>query len=213
MRRSRAPAAGALAMLAGLAVAVAGCTSDAGTPELRDAGDAGFVAGDGSVAVLPAADRDAPVEIAGETLDGEPLDLAGLRGGAVVLNVWGSWCAPCRAEAPDLVSAHDRLTADHPGEVAFVGLNIRDASAVNARRFEEGFGVPYPSLYDPDSLLLLQLRGEIPPNAIPSTLVLDRSGAVAARVLGRVDEATLVGLVEDVLAESPGEPSPGEPSP
>jgi thiol-disulfide isomerase/thioredoxin len=185
----------------GLALAVAGCTADAGTPELRDAGDAGFVAGDGSVAVLPAADRDPPVDVAGETLDGEALDLAALRGAVVVLNVWGSWCAPCRAEAPDLVAAHDRLAADHPDEVAFVGLNIRDASVTNARRFEERLGVPYPSLSDPDSLLLLRLRGEIPPNAIPSTLVLDRTGAVAARVLGRVDEATLVGLVEDVLAE------------
>jgi thiol-disulfide isomerase/thioredoxin len=194
---------GVLAAAVLAAAVLAGCTSDAGTPELRDAGDAGFVAGDGSVAVLAAADRGDPVGIAGETLEGDPLDLADLRGGAVVVNVWGSWCAPCRAEAPDLVSAHDRLTAEHPGEVAFVGLNIRDASATNARRFEESFDVPYPSLYDPDSLLLLDLRGEIPPNAIPSTLVLDRSGAVAARVLGRVDEATLVGLVEQVLAESP----------
>ena len=194
----------AAAVVAAGALVVAGCTSDAGTPELRDSQDSGFVAGDGSVAVLPVADRDAPVEIGGETLDGEPLDLADLRGQAVVVNVWGSWCAPCRAEAPDLVAAHDRLTGEHPGEVSFVGLNIRDASATNARGFEDTFEVPYPSLYDPDSVLLLALRGEIPPNAIPSTLVLDRSGAVAARVLGQVEEGTLVGLVENVLDEDPG---------
>lgn len=200
IRRPRALALPALA----LALVLAGCTSDAGTPELRDADDSGFVAGDGSVAVLPVADRDAPVEIAGETLEGEPLDLADLRGQAVVVNVWGSWCGPCRAEAPDLVAAHDRLAAENPGEVSFVGLNIRDASPTNARGFEESFGIPYPSLYDPDSVLLLALRGEIPPQAIPSTLVLDRSGAVAARVLGPVEEGTLVGLVENVLAESSG---------
>lgn len=191
-------------LLAAGALAVAGCTSDAGTPELRDAEENGFVAGDGSVAVLAVDEREAPVEIAGETLDGEPLDLADLRGRAVVLNVWGSWCPPCRAEAPDLVAAHDRLAEGYPDEVSFVGLNVRDASTTNARGFEETFAVPYPSLYDPDSVLLLGLRGEIPPNAIPSTLVLDRSGAVAARVLGPVEEGTLVGLVEDVLAEDAG---------
>jgi thiol-disulfide isomerase/thioredoxin len=203
MRRpAAAPLVGALLVAAVLVVT--GCTSDAGAPELRDAGESGFVAGDGSVAVLPVAEREAPVEIAGETLGGEPLDLADMRGGAVVVNVWGSWCAPCRAEAPDLVAAHDRLAAEHPDEVSFVGLNVRDASTTNARGFEETFAVPYPSLYDPDSVLLLGLRGEIPPNAIPSTLVLDRSGAVAARVLGPVEDGTLVGLVEDVLAEDAG---------
>jgi thiol-disulfide isomerase/thioredoxin len=195
---TRALAALAAAVILGLTT---GCTGDAGTPQLRDTADRGFIAGDGSVVVLPASERDPPVELSGPTLAGEPLDSGDLEGRAVVVNVWGSWCAPCRAEAADLVAAHDRLLAEHADRVAFVGINTRDASTVNAERFEDSFEIPYPSWWDPDGLLLLELRGDIPPNAIPSTLVLDRTGAVAARVLGPVEEGTLVGLVEDVLAE------------
>lgn len=184
------------------AIGLGGCTSEGGTPQLRETADRGYVAGDGSVVVLQPGERGEPVDVSGETLDGEQLDLEQLRGRAVVLNVWGSWCAPCRAEAPDLVAAHDTFDGQ---AVTFVGIDINDASTTNAIAFEESFGIPYQSIYDPDGVTLLALRGDIPPKAIPSTLVLDRSGAVAARVLGRVERSTLVGLVENVLAE----PSPG----
>ncbi len=197
MRRVRLGLAvlGLLTVIAG-----SGCSAEGGTPQLRETADRGFVAGDGTVEVLPVAERGDPVDIAGETLDGDPLDIADLRGGAVVLNVWGSWCAPCRAEAPDLVAAHDQLAG---ADVTFVGINTRDASTTNARAFEESFDIPYASIFDPDGDQLLNLRGRIPPNAIPSTLVVDRTGAVAVRVIGQVDGTTLVGLVEDILAEPP----------
>jgi len=163
-----------------------------------DASDvSGFTAGDGTVTIVPADQRlEAPV-LAGETLEGEPISTADFAGRAIVLNVWGSWCAPCRAEAPDLVAASEQLGDD----VAFLGVNTRDLDTAPALAFERSFGLTYPSIYDPDGELLLGF-GQLPPKAIPSTLVVDPEGRIAARVLGTVDTSTLVGIVGDVVADS-----------
>jgi thiol-disulfide isomerase/thioredoxin len=183
---------------AALAALLAGCSGgEAGVPGLREAAADAYVSGDAAVQVFAAEDRDAPVEgVAGTTLTGEPLDVAALRGAPVVLNVWGSWCAPCHAEAPDLVAAEAELAADG---VQFVGVNIRDRSVEAARGFEAEYGIDWPSLHDPDSLLLLELAGAVPPNAVPTTLVLDADGRVGARIVNQVDRATLVGVVEEVV--------------
>lgn len=185
-----------------LAVLLAGCSSgEAGVPGLRDEVADSYVSGDSTVQVVAAADRGEPVEgLSGETLAGERLDVADLRGGLVVLNVWGSWCAPCHAEAPDLVAAEESLAGAGVADVSFVGLNIRDRSVEAAAGFEQEYGIAWPSLHDPDSLLLLRLADDVPANAVPTTLVLDEQGRVAARILNQVDEATLVGVVEDVVA-------------
>ena len=191
------------ALLAALAVLLAGCASGAaGVPGLRDEASGAYVSGDSTVQVVAADERGEPVTgVAGRTLGGDELDLVDLRGGLVVLNVWGSWCAPCHAEAPDLVAAEESLTRPGAGpDVSFVGLNIRDRSVEAAAGFEEEYGIAWPSLHDPDSLLLLRLAEDIPANAVPATLVLDEQGRVAARILSQVDEATLVGVVEDVVA-------------
>ncbi|MFC5382526.1 TlpA family protein disulfide reductase [Aquipuribacter nitratireducens] len=189
---------GAVAVGAAAATLLLGaCTAgEAGVPGLRDEAARAYVSGDATVEVLPADDRGEPVDgVTGTTLDGEPLDVADLRGETVVLNVWGSWCAPCHAEAPDLVEAEAQLADEG---VRFVGINIRDRSVEAAAGFEEEYGIGWPSLHDPDSLLLLPLAGSVPPNTVPATLVLDEEGRVAARILSRVDRATLVGVVEDV---------------
>ena len=192
----------ACAVAAGAAVAallLVGCSAEeGGTPELRAQAEQAFVSGDGSVQLLAPADREAVDRVAGETLDGGTLDLADLRGAPVVLNVWGSWCAPCHAEAPELVAAHEELGED----AAFVGIDIRDRSRQSALAFEEEYGITWPSLYDPDSLHLLALRGAVPPQAVPATLVLDAEGRVAARILGQVESGTLVGIVSDVAQET-----------
>ena len=115
----------------------------------------------------------------------------------MVVNVWGSWCAPCRAEAPELVEAQRELGDD----VAFLGVNTRDLDVAPAQAFERAFGLTYPSIFDPDGRLLLGFA-QLPPKAIPSTVVIDAEGRVAARVLGTVDATTLGGIVSDVAAGS-----------
>lgn len=183
----------ALALVALTALgALSACSTATDTADVS-----GFTAGDGTVTIVPTDQRvDAPV-LSGTTLDEDPISTDDFAGQAIVINVWGSWCAPCRAEAPDLVDASEQLGAD----VAFLGVNTRDLDTAPALAFERSFGLTYPSIYDPDGDLLLGF-GQLPPKAIPSTLVIDPEGRVAARVLGAVDASTLVGIVGDVVADS-----------
>ena len=132
-------------------------------------------------------------QIEGKTVEGQMLDLADLRGHVVVLNVWGSWCAPCRAEAPDL-AAISKETEPRGGR--FVGIDVRDNPAA-ARAFTRKYGITYPSFDDQKGLVLAQFTGIIPVSAVPSTLVADKSGVIRARVIGKVDGSTLRGLIED----------------
>jgi len=174
---------------------VAGCSSPGPAPAGGDG--QGFVSGDGSVLVVDPAAREPAPAVSGTTLDGEELALSELQGDVVVLNVWGSWCAPCREEAPYLQGVFDDTSRDG---VRFVGINTRDDLAA-AQAFERRFDVTYPSLVDTDGRLLLQFRGSLPPSAIPSTLVIDREGRVAARVLGPTTYSDLKRLVDEVAAE------------
>jgi thiol-disulfide isomerase/thioredoxin len=181
-----------------LMVSLAGCgggASGAGA----SASDTGFVSGDGSLTVLPVAARGEPIELAGDLLAGGSLDLAELRGSVVVVNVWGSWCGPCRREAPELQEAADRLAEDR---VRFVGLNTRD-QVEPARAFTDRFGIEFPSILDPDGQLQLAFSDTLPPAAIPSTLVLDRDGRVAARIIGPLESSAILrGLASQVVDES-----------
>lgn len=201
-------AARALAAVATVGLLLGGCSSgEAGVPGLRDQAAGAYVSGDSSVQQIPPEERGEPVEgLVGQTVDGEQLDVSQLRGGLVVLNVWGSWCAPCHAEAPDLVQAQAELAEPGAPDAEFVGINIRDRSVEAAAGFEDEYGIGWPSLHDPDSLLLLRLAEDVPPNVVPSTLVLDEQGRVAARILAQVDRATLVGVVEDVAATGAAAP-------
>jgi thiol-disulfide isomerase/thioredoxin len=115
----------------------------------------------------------------------------------VVYNVWGSWCPPCRAEAPTLRRI---ATETEPDGVQFVGINIRDNEA-SAEAFERRYEISYPSLFSPDGQLLLPFRGTLPPSAIPSTVVVDRQGRVAARIVGGATYVKLRAVVGRVLAE------------
>jgi thiol-disulfide isomerase/thioredoxin len=125
------------------------------------AGEQGFVSGDGQVTVRDPADREEPKgEVAGETVDGEPVSLADHAGKVVVIPVWGSWCAPCRKEAPMLAEAARGLADDG---VVFLGIDSRDPDAAAVRRFLERFDIPYDSIYDPDGTTLLAFHGTLPP--------------------------------------------------
>jgi thiol-disulfide isomerase/thioredoxin len=166
-----------------------------GCSSLQSAGEKGYVSGDGSVQVVAAADRGQAVSLSGTDLDGRPLDLADFRGKPVVVSVWGAWCADCNAEAPDLVEAAEALE----GTAQFVGINVRDGSTAQARAFVRSFGVGYPSFYSPDGQALLRFRGTLSPNSIPSTVVLDDEGRIAASILGTIPSTrTLVDVVQDV---------------
>lgn len=186
---------------AGLAtLVVAGCSQDPNSVAAQaKAGDQkGYVSGDGAVESIPVGDRAEPVTMTGELLDGTAWDIASTRGTVLVLNVWGSWCAPCVAEAPDLQRAWEQLQAkDAP--VAFMGIDFREEAARGAA-FAKRAGLTYPSLSDEAGVLILRLQGKAP--TVPTTLVLDREGRIAARVNGPVGTSTLTGLVDDVVAET-----------
>jgi thiol-disulfide isomerase/thioredoxin len=144
------------------------------------------------------ADRGEPVDLTGTDLEGGDVDLADMRGGPVVVNVWASWCPPCIKEQPDLNEAAAALGDD----VQFIGLNIRDASLDDAAAYVRDLDVPYSSIYSADGSALLPFAGTLTPRSIPSTVVLDAEGRVAASVNGRIPTTqTLVSLVEAVLDE------------
>jgi thiol-disulfide isomerase/thioredoxin len=182
---------GLFAAVAALALLLTGCGAS-GT------GDKGYVAGNGVIVQLPAHQRTEVGPVSGPTLDGGTFDLADHRGKIVVVNVWGSWCGDCRAEAAKLVAAARTLTARG---VVFVGINTRDAGKDAPRAYERTYGIDYPSIFDPSGQNLLAFRGTITPNAIPSTIVIDPQGRIAASVRGELTSATtLVDLAEDAGA-------------
>ena len=180
-----------LTAAAAVAALLAGCSAGDG-----GGADRGYVAGDSAIRRVPADKRGEPVTLTGRSIEGTSLDLAGLRGKPVVLNVWRSDCAPCRKEASELKAAASDLG---PANATFVGLNTGDQLA-SAKSFERRFSTGYPSFFDSGDLLI-SLRGSVPPNALPTTLVLDRRGRIAARISGATTRLTLVGLVQDLLKE------------
>lgn len=176
-----------LATVVLLATATA-CTT-AGTDQT---GSNGYVSGDGTITLIAPADRKPAPTLQGDKLGGGTLDTSDYAGQTLVLNVWGAWCGECRGEAKDLVEASRQLP-----DTAFVGIDTRDRDSL-ALAYVRRFGVPYPSLVDQDSKLLLKFYGVVAANAIPSTLVIDRAGKLAAVITGPTTTSTLVGLVHDI---------------
>lgn len=173
-------------------VPLTACTSPGET------GDQGFISGDGSVRVIEPADRDEPVEFSGESLTGEQIDSEDYLGKVLVVNKWWSGCGPCRSEMPLLAEASRTMSDD----AAFLGLNIRDASAEQGQAFMRKVGAEYPSIWDVQGKAVLAFAGKAPMAAIPTTVVLDKQGRVAAVVAGEVPgEQTLVDVVEEIAAE------------
>jgi thiol-disulfide isomerase/thioredoxin len=116
------------------------------------------------------------------------------RGKVVVINVWGSWCPPCRKEAPDLQAA----SVETKDSAQFIGITSKDYDPAPAEAFVRSFQITYPSIYDPNGKVLLAFAGELPPSAIPSTMIIDRQGRLAVRVLSEVSKITLVDMINDV---------------
>ncbi|MXM62502.1 redoxin domain-containing protein [Streptomyces sp. HUCO-GS316] len=194
--RDRSRAALLVAGAAAAALTLAACTSG-GTS--GGGGDTNFVTGSNGIATAEQGDRDAAPELSGKTVDGTQLDIGDYKGKVVVVNVWGSWCPPCRAEAKNFQKVYQDVKDQG---VEFVGINTRDTSTGPAKAFEKDYGISYPSLYDPTGKLMLRFKkGTLNPQLIPSTLVIDRDGKVAARALQPLSEEKLRSMVEPVVAE------------
>ena len=189
-------ATGVAAIILAAALALAGCASSDGLADKYGSGQ-GYVSGDGAYTEIPAAQREAPVAFSGPTVDGDVFDSADLAGQVAVVNFWYAGCPPCRLEAPDLAALSTQLD-----DVAFVGVNVYDTADV-ARTFDEENGIGYPSILDvATGSVQLAFAGTVAPNAVPTTLVLDREGRVAARISGLLrDPSILQTMVETVQAE------------
>jgi thiol-disulfide isomerase/thioredoxin len=180
----------ALVLLVG---GLAGCAG-ASAGQSTDGGDSRYVAGNRVSEVLKNR-RPAPA-VKGTTLQGGRLDLASFRGKVTVVNFWASWCGPCRAEAPTLQKVFEETK---PSGVQFVGLDIKDGKD-NAEAFQRTYRITYPSLYDQAGQIALAFR-DVPANGVPSTLVIDRQGKIAARAIGSVSYSPLKDIVTKLAAE------------
>jgi thiol-disulfide isomerase/thioredoxin len=155
-----------------------------------------YIAGDGSVTEYPEANRGESVAWSGPTDGGGILSSDQLTGVPIVMNFWYAGCAPCRAEAPDLLA----ISKEFP-KVQFVGVNVRDSAATSAA-FNRNFKIDWPSIIDAQfGTVALAFTGIVTPAAVPSTLVIDKQGRVSARVLGRIDKSILTTLVKTVQDE------------
>jgi thiol-disulfide isomerase/thioredoxin len=190
--RALAAAASAAAILL-----LAGCDGGAIAAATPQSDGQSFVSGSYATTIYRVGDRPAAPTVTGVTLGGKRLSLADYHGSVVVMNFWGSWCAPCRAEAPALGT----LARDfHSKGVRFIGVDIQDQRAA-ALAFMRTFRIGYPSLNDPSDSVALEFRSTVPPAAIPTTLVIDRTGHVAARIEGGVSFRSLRALILQVLGQ------------
>ena len=188
---------GVLVIVAGLVTAFFTARTWNGTkPDAAPARSAAVDQYKPGLVTYPLAQRVKVPDVSGTTLDGDRVSLRHFAGKIVVVNVWASWCGPCRAETPDLV----RLARQPSGNgVAFLGIDTRD-NLDSARAFARKFNVPYPSIFDESGASLLPLRGIIPTSVVPSSVVIDANGKVAARVIGPATYTTLDGILDDELA-------------
>lgn len=191
----------AAAIAASAALALAGCTGGSSnlTSDYASRAGQGYVSGDGSVVTVPASKREKTPAWSVTDYDGAAVSSAALKGKVVLLNFWYAGCPPCRAEAPQLEKLYSTLS---PEGVVFLGVNTEDGAAT-AKGFAAKYGLQYPSVLDADEGVMVQtFAGDVPANAVPVTLILDRRGRVAARFSGAItSRATVETIVRDVLAE------------
>jgi len=179
----------AMVVLALLPAACAGAATSAPADATRAAESPG-------VSRIAMGDRRPAPPLSGTTLKGAHLSLADVAGSVVVVNVWASWCEPCRTESPALARMARQLASQ---KVGFVGINELDSTGP-ATTFLAAAGVTYPQLVDSDGALLRRLP-LLPQKGIPSTLILDRHHRMAARVIGPVTGAEIQTLVSELLQE------------
>jgi thiol-disulfide isomerase/thioredoxin len=193
------PARAARPALLGAAVALAasGCAGGAIASNSPASNGQSFVSGSPGTTLYRAGAGPVAPAVSGPLVGGGRLSLASYRGHVVVLNFWGSWCTPCREEAPSLAQLARQYS---PSGVRFLGIDIRDSPA-SAQAFTSDFRISYPSLNDPSDNLALNFRDTVPPAGIPTTLVISRGGRIASRVIGGVTYDGLQNLIKRAVAE------------
>jgi peroxiredoxin len=183
------------------ALVLAGCSSnDSLATDYNKSGDTGnYVSADGSTKTIAAADRGAAVTFSGTTDAGDKVTSTDYAGKVIVLNFWYASCPPCRLESKDLEKLYTKYSAEG---VVFLGVNVED-TAPTAQSFEKSHGITYPSILDADDgAVRLAFHGKISPNAVPTTLIIDGKGRVAARFSGLITSPSLVGeVIESTQAE------------
>lgn len=176
-----------------LALVLSGCSNSVGGAQN------GYIAGDGQTIRIDPADRGAPIDLSGDDLNGKPLDVASYRGKPVIINVWGSWCVPCRTEMPMLLDIQKDLADTAP----IIGINIRETDEASGLAFMRNKGADWPSIFSPDGKALRPFvkLNVVNPAHIPTTLVLDAEGRVAASVQGEITTpGTFIRYVRDIAA-------------
>jgi thiol-disulfide isomerase/thioredoxin len=188
----------AVALAAASALLLTGCTSDPLADQFREGSGKNYIAGDGTISEFAEPQRGETIQFSGQTVEGGTFESAETLGEVTVVNFWYAGCAPCRVEAPIL----EEVSQSFDDGVHFVGVNVRD-QAGTAASFEKDFGVSYPSILDVnDGTAQLAFAGDVPPAAVPTTIVLDQEGRVAARVLGQLTEASILeSIIDRLLAE------------
>ena len=189
-------------VLASLVTVSCTSTSDALAEQYRDGSGANYISGDGAITVLAPESRSDSVEFEGDLDTGEFFSSSDYAGSVIVVNFWYAGCPPCRVEAADLESLHQQFLSDG---VAFVGVNIFD-QAPTALTFANEFGVSYGSIMDVETgSVRFAFAGQVAPNAVPTTLVLDKQGRVSARISGVITDVDLLAnIIEGVLEEELG---------
>ena len=157
------------------------------------------VNGNPSAVLYTAGHRPLAPDFTATTLTGSRLSLSSYRGRVVVLNFWGSWCVPCREEAPALAVAAQQY---RPAGVAFLGVDVRDTTA-SAEAFAHSFGIPYPSVSDSSTQITLDFTAVVPIAGTPTTLVIDRTGHIAGAVFGTATYAELTAMLDQVAGKAP----------
>jgi len=191
LRRSSVRLGAALAAI----VMLAACARTGAHEQTRSAGEVGYPTVSRNLTRVPPDQRKELPVVSGRALgSNKTISTQDYRGKVVVINVWGSWCPPCRKEAPDLQAAN----VETKNVAQFVGITSKDYDPAPAEAFVRSFKITYPSIYDPTGKVLLAFAGELPPSAIPSTMIIDGKGRLAVRVLSEVPKTTLVDMINDV---------------